>query len=545
MRTLLAALFVIVSLAGASPAHASSYTAERFDSRIDVLAGGSLRVTETIVFRFESGTFTKVFRTIPSRNTDGLEVIGASMDGVDMSEGEGAGHITRRRQNGLRVEWHFAPVGPSTHTFVLSYAVAGVGHKADGGDLVGWIALPKEHNYAIEKTTIEMNLPAVPAGEPVVEVHRVGQSDPDADGTRVTVQASDIGKNGWVDVQLRFADGAIIDRPPQWQQRGLDQRQYLTPSLIAAGVVLFAGFVLLFGLRQSYDSPPRDVQAPRTFSGPPDSLAPALAGALAANGRVRVEHAMSALFSLAARGVVAIREEPHRRLGITRFTISRTRSAPVSLHEQALLDSMFKGSPDGPAELNQARSRVMRGFRGFRQAVLSELQDAGMLDGARKRLQSRYLRLAAVFGALAVVSVMPAIALVERFGPAPMLVSLAIGIVAFASLMYGFAHTPLSNEGVRRAESWRAFQKHLRSVPNELSPVDLLPFAVALGLANAWAKLFKSRGVPLPTWFQAASHDPNKGFATFVAYGGAGHSSGHAAGGAVGASAGGGASGAS
>src|SRR4029079_12645719 len=130
--------------------------------------------------------------------------------------------------------------------------------------------------------------------------------------------------------------------------------------------------------------------------------------------------------------------------------------------------------------------------------------------------------LAAVFGALAGVSVMPAIALVERFGPAPMLVSLAIGIVAFASLMYGCAHTPLSNEGVRRAESWRAFQKHLRSVPNELSPVDLLPFAVALGLANSWSKLFKSRGVPLPTWFHAASHDPNKGFATFVAYGGAG-----------------------
>ena len=66
MRTLLAALFVLVSLAGAAPAHASSYTAERFDSRIEVLAGGSLRVTETIVFRFESGTFTRVFRTISS-----------------------------------------------------------------------------------------------------------------------------------------------------------------------------------------------------------------------------------------------------------------------------------------------------------------------------------------------------------------------------------------------------------------------------------------------------------------------------------------------
>ncbi len=273
----------------------------------------------------------------------------------------------------------------------------------------------------------------------------------------------------------------------------------MTPSLIAAGVVLFAGFVLLFGLRQSYDSPPRDIQSPHTFSGPPDSLAPALAGTLVANGRPRVEHAMSALFSLAARGVVAIREEPHRRLGVTRFTISRTGSAHVALHEQALLDSMFKGSSDERVELNKARSQLMRGgFKPFRNAVLSELQDAGMLDSGRRRVQSRYFVLAAAFAVVAVVTVMPAILVVEKFGPAPMLVSLAIGIVAFASLLYGFAHTPLSNEGVRRAESWRAFQKHLRTLPQELALVELLPFAVAFGLAGTWAKLFRTRGLPLP-----------------------------------------------
>jgi hypothetical protein len=470
----------------------------------------------------------------------------ASMDGVDMPEGGGVGHTTRRRENGLRLEWHFAPAGPSTHTFVLSYVVAGVAQKMDGADLIGWIALPREHNYRIEASEIDIRLPAVPAGEPVVDVQHVGQYDLDGSGRRVTVQASDIGKNGWINLRLRFADGAIIVEPPLWQQRGLEQRKYVTPSLIAAGVVLFAGFVLLFGLRQSYDSPPKDIQSPHTFSGPPDSLAPALAGTLIANGRPRVEHAMSTLFSLADRGVVAIREEPHRRLGLARFTISRSGSPHLAPHEQALLDSMFKGSTDERVELNKARAQLMRtGFRPFRGAVLSELQDAGMLDSGRRRVQSRYFVLAAAFTVAAVVTVMLAILVVERVGPAPMLVSVAIGIVAFASVLYGFAHTPLSNQGVRRAESWRAFRKHLRARPQELALVELLPFAVAFGLAGAWAKLLKTRGLPLPAWFQAASHDPNKGFAAFVAYSGAGHSSAHSHGGAVGASAGGGASGAS
>src|SRR5215207_7330161 len=174
MRPLLAGLFVVLV---AAPAHASSYTAERFDSRIEVLAGGSLRVTETILFRFESGTFTKVFRTIPSRNSDGIELISATMDGVDLPVGEGSSHVTRRRQNGLRIEWHFPPVGPSTHTFVLSYVIAGVARKAGAGDAIGWIALPKEHDYRVESSTIEMILPVLPAAEPTVELRRVGQYD--------------------------------------------------------------------------------------------------------------------------------------------------------------------------------------------------------------------------------------------------------------------------------------------------------------------------------------------------------------------------------
>ena len=544
MRTLVAALFVLLV---ANPAQASSYTAQRFDSRIEVQPGASLRVTETILFRFESGTFTEVFRTIPSRNSDGIEFISASMDGAGMREGEGAGHIRRRRQNGLRIEWHFAPVGPSTHTFVLEYAINGVAQKVDAADVIGWIALPKEHAYRIEASTIEMTLPAQPAGEPVVAVHRVGQYDPDLEGTRVTVQAGDIGKNGWVEVRLRFAAGAIISQPPAWQQRRQEQRKYVTPSLVASGVVLFGGFVLLFGLRQNYDSPPKDVQAPRTFAGPPDALPPALAGTLAANGRPKVEHAMSALFGLAARGAVAIREEAHGRLRGPHFTISRTGDRRVAPHEGALLDSIFKSSPDERVDLNRARSQVMRGFRRFREAAITELQDAGMFDAARRRVQSRYFNLAAIIAAVAVVSLMPAIALIDRAGPSPMLVSLATGIVALVSFIYGFAHTPLSNEGVRRGEAWRAFQKQLREMPGDGSATDLLPFAVAFGLASSWARLFKSQGVALPAWFQAASQgDAHTGFATFVAYGGAGHTSAHGGGAAgAGASAGGGASGAS
>ena len=53
------ALLIVVA---AGTLDAKSYTAERFDSLIRVLPGGAIEVTETIVFTFEDGTFTYVFR---------------------------------------------------------------------------------------------------------------------------------------------------------------------------------------------------------------------------------------------------------------------------------------------------------------------------------------------------------------------------------------------------------------------------------------------------------------------------------------------------
>ena len=61
--TLLIGLVWALSLA-ATPAAAKSYRADRFDARIRLLPGGDLEVVETVVFRFETGTFDHVFREI-------------------------------------------------------------------------------------------------------------------------------------------------------------------------------------------------------------------------------------------------------------------------------------------------------------------------------------------------------------------------------------------------------------------------------------------------------------------------------------------------
>ncbi len=50
-----------------------------------------MEVVETVIFRFEGGTFTYVFRELPRRRTDDIEIVSATMDGRDMPIGSGAG----------------------------------------------------------------------------------------------------------------------------------------------------------------------------------------------------------------------------------------------------------------------------------------------------------------------------------------------------------------------------------------------------------------------------------------------------------------------
>ena len=70
---LLAALLLIAAPAAA----AKSYVADRFDVRIRMLDSGAMEVVETVIFRFEGGTFTYVFRELPRRRTDDIEIVSA------------------------------------------------------------------------------------------------------------------------------------------------------------------------------------------------------------------------------------------------------------------------------------------------------------------------------------------------------------------------------------------------------------------------------------------------------------------------------------
>ena len=552
---LLSRLFLCAAVlfATVAAAHAKSYSADRFDSHIRVLPNGSIEVTETIVFRFESGTFSQVFRDIPKRRTDRVEVVRGTIDERTLPFGTDPGQLEVSERSKVRVRWHLPqPVSESTHTFTLTYRVDGVVYQTEEGDRFHWRAQPGEHNYRIRESAITIEHPVAPSGPPRVKPSRAEEVDVDSGSGMTSVSAQSLRNNGWIEVALTFPSGSIIASAPAWQQTERNADALAPRWMMAALIVLGAGLMLWFFMWQRYDKPYRTGTAVETLFSPPDDLKPAIAGALASNGRVNLEHAMGAIFNFADRGEIGIREEAKGMLGQRNFVLERRRAArPLAGHEQAILDLVFthKGQEQGVVPLSTARQRLTSGFKRFKAQLNDEMSTAGLIDRDRKAMHARLGVMATVILVLALVLLGACAALVDEYRAWPLLVPGALVTVAFVGFTMMGATTPLSNEGVRRGERWRAYRRHLKDVAGHEasltspSATGVLALAIAPRARKRVGEALKSTPGLVPAWFHAFATSGDDGaFPAFVAYGGASAASSHGGGGGA---AGGGASGAS
>lgn len=549
---------VIVAMLVALPglALAKSYRALRYDVSILVEPGGSLSVTEDVVFRFDAGPFTQVFRAVPSRRTDGIRSVEALLDGQPLTRGDAAGQFSlRTRDRRVHVTWHLPSVSDATHTFTLRYRVDGVGSRGDQGDDVRWVALPVEHDYAIDESTVRISWPgSASLVDFAVAPHRLDAvAEVTGVGTERLVYLRALGRNASVELQARFDRGTLVASPPAWQQRELRSAGMRPRALaVAAGVLaVLVGVFLLLWL-QSPRGTGRQVGSGAFEPEPPEDVSPALAGVLASNGAVGGLPIIASIFDLAARGVLRIEEQPRARWGSRRFTVARVGSGSgLRPYERTLVESLFRDDTQGHLDFQKAGRRVRSSMRGLKLALHDELLERRWLDPERDRARRRLQGLALMVLILSGISLVVPIILLDRLGPWPLLIPAAAGMSGVFGLILASSISPLTDAGQRVAARCRAFGKHLREVAagkRSLHAPDawerLVPYAAALGVGAAWARQMASHGVP--GWFNALAGEANPG-ASFVAVMSAGAHAGGSGGGGAGAggAAGGGSSGAS
>ena len=521
---LVSVLLVAALLAIAAPAAAArTYRAEQFDVRIDVQPDGSIRVTETIRFAFGPDSFTYVYREVPARRTDGITYLGASMDGVPMDRGGGPGQFEiKKRDNGRRrVVFHFAPVRASTHTFTLTYRAVGVVRQATDADLLVWAVLPTDHDYVIDRATVEIAYPSTTtlAGAPQFEP--AGAVSHANDGI-VRASRSEVGTDDEWTARVRFAPRTLAAVPPFWQRRQMRTQEYMPLFLGLGGLILLTGVggFLLFRLNSRPEMPDDPHER---IPAPPDGLPVALAAAVTASWiGVTWNHAMGALLDLARRGAVRIESNPDPGLFKSKpFIIRRTGMRPLlAAHEQTLLDLLFT-SKTGPRETITFAEvgRVVgssRRWKRFSKAATADLRAAGLLDSERERIGSRMTVLGLALVIVSIAALAACVPLLERVGDAVLALPVSLLAVGITGLGAGATFNVLSADGLRRARAANGYRRHLQDLSKPSSSAgassamfeQALPYAAAFGLALGWAKHLEKRGVTSgPSWLGALAQD--------------------------------------
>jgi uncharacterized protein (TIGR04222 family) len=552
-------IVLVLSLLVVHPAQAAkSYYAEFFDVQIDLQEGGSAIVTETVKFHFAGEPFTFAFREVSARGTDGLTFLEASMDGAPMSQGIDAGQVEVEPGDRLRVTWHFAPTANASHVFVVRYRADGVIRKDGESDTLVWRAVPEEHDYSIERSTITINYP-VSAG-----AHGNPSLDWDFDAAfeenRVVLTAGAIEADQDLIVSARFAPGSLAETAPGWQVREEGARaaraRAVPAGLIAGIATLFIGGLGLFTYiranRREHDFSP--VMPTPT---PPAEISPAVVGKLTKQAHT----SMGAIFDLAQRGLLEIREEKGSWGTKNHVLVSTDRALPLKPFEQGLMDALFKPS-ETQVKMNEVGYRLGAKSKLFDEPLEQELIQRGWLDPQRQQTRKRLLGIGLlalmllmgllIAGLLIGASLSVDINLAIVFGVI-LGVVFALILLAFGLLIYVGTYSVLTPAGEEQAARWRAFGEYLKQASKGREPAirpdyfeRYLAYAALFGVGAAWAKYFeKLGGVPLPVWFRAQPGSDGS-FAAMVVMMSTSDSSGAGGGGGAGAAgaSGGGASGA-
>ena len=161
MKTVAGCLGLVLLLG--IPAEARTSVAERFDTVLRVQRGGALEVTETLVMRFESGTFKELSRSLGGRKNDGVEVLDVWMDGRRIAIGDNPGQASLEGSSPVKLRWRFPATSASTHTFAVRYLVVGAVAEDSRGDTLTWRAPFGQHSWRIESSTVTYELPIGPS----------------------------------------------------------------------------------------------------------------------------------------------------------------------------------------------------------------------------------------------------------------------------------------------------------------------------------------------------------------------------------------------
>ncbi len=528
LAALLATAFAVAP-GGARTARAdlAGFTITDFHTELFVEEDAGLLVEETIQVNFNEPR-RGIYRTIPVRYTDPRGYrYGVQFRLLDVVDEDGRSHTTDVSREGSDVRIRIGDAdrtitGPVT--YVIRYHVDGAIQHLETHDELYWNAVGDSWATTIEQASATVHLPgslsendveaaafagvfgstegdvSIQVPEPSTVIYASPRAL--APFEAMTVVA------GWPHGNVTFPSPAMI-----WLRR------------LLSNWVLVLPFVALAWMTSRYRSHGRDPEGAGSITvqyEAPEGIGPGEIGTLV-DESVDMRDITATLVDLAVKGLLRIEIEEKKGLFRTSEETAFVRIAPpddpqlaaLLPHELAVFNGIFAhGQRVDTSDLNHAFYRELPGIKS---AMFTHLVSAGFFAESPESVKLKYGGLVALL-ALGVFALGAVTAFLTGgiFPNALVVPGVAAALTGLFAAPFVPAMPRRTAEGVRMREWAKGFEEFVGRVESDrLERVEavtafetLLPYAMALGVAETWAKKFEGIYAEgrQPGWYVGPHH---------------------------------------
>jgi hypothetical protein len=516
--SLLAALWM-----GGTPAVAQerSLAIERFHATIQVEPSGTIQVAESIVARF-TGSWNGIYRTIPVkyRTAQGLNwTLGLDLQSATDEEGRPFRVEASRERHYIKYKIWVPGALDATHTVVLRYRATNGLRFFEEHDELYWNVTGDEWDVPIEAASARIELPPGTEGIRAIAFNGVHGS---------TAQEAAVETRGTtvylaMPHALDFSEGltAVVG----WNKGVVAEPSATDRAVGVVGsnwplAIPIPVFFLVFAIWRRRGKDPRRLPVTVRYE-PPPGLTPGEAGTLIDNAADQRD-ITATLVDLGVRGYLRFEERDDRKLfgliGKREYLLHRLQppsdAAALAPHERQVFDGVFSGR-SGSVELSDLQDEFYTELPKIRTSLFDRLLGRGFYHARPDQVRTRWMVGGVVLGFL-LGGVGSAVA--GRFLMTPVPFIVAAVLVALIVFGFGTVMPARTEAGARALEQVLGFEDFLRRVEAEhLKKVIIghpelfdryLPFAMAFGVEQKWAKAFEGIYTDPPTWY-VGSHVSN------------------------------------
>ena len=504
-------ILALLLLTGVPAAAQRTLVIQSFDATIDVSADGTILVEEVIVPRF-TGSWNGIYRTIPVqyRTPQGLNyTLRLDVESVTDEEGRELRYENSRQRHYRRLQIWIPGATDTTRTVKLRYSVSNALRFFDQHDELYWNVTGDEWEVPIESASALVRLPDGVTGVRATAFRgaygSTEQSGVSIEPAAVRVQTTrELAFREGLTVVIGW-DPGVVHRPTAVER---------TVSVLYSNLPLAIPPLVFLGMFRLWRVRGRDPELGpiATQYEPPEQMTPAELGTLI-DGKPDMRDITATIVDLAVRGYVHITETKGEHLfGLFSsneytFSLKKPRSewAALKSHERDMLGAIF-GSGES-VTLSSLKNKFYRHLPGLKNDLYGMLVRRGFYTGRPDRVRTLYVVGGLVVGGgLAVLSG----TVMSRFGMQP-IAGVAAGILSGVIIvLFGWFMPARTIRGTRELEKVRGFEEFLSRV--EADRLDrmvktpemfekFLPYAMALGVEDTWAKAFENIYREPPRWY--------------------------------------------